>query len=315
MIVDKVNVLLSYLAASQCAWLSLAFSHVSKKSILPGSLSLRELMDHLGESGASKSPLLSSTLPWPTAVVFSGVVFCQKATQTRIHGLEALREACVQWDQDFGGSSADDQVCFTVERVSLLDGGTTSHQTVRMQWNVTWIPVSAAWLQHLPAKERVHVPYNHLSGIVRTFSWRAMGEVFTSYVRTGRIRIPLCCIQGVTDFHFQQRSDSKGESSWQVTRIEEDLVYAMDLQRGALQNRFCANDLRLFLEVARRSGKTTDIWYDTVATCLPWCAVPGSNPLGIDDTEEGPAAAVAYLGIVGTTLIVVASLLAPKLVG
>jgi hypothetical protein len=283
-------------------------------------------------------------MPVPTTYFSPNVVFYQKATQASIAGLQSLQQSCIKWETDFGvswGSTVDNDdtsnLHSNLERISLLTGTdfqSTQAAVLRMQWNVTWVPLASAWLQSLPATERQYVSYNHLSGTIRTFSWRAVGDLLSTYLRTGTIRIPLACIQGITDLHVRIVSQDtstleKGVDHWQITRIDEDLVYALDLQRGALLNRICANDLRLFLEIARncRSSNSNntnnsdlkstndDVWYDIVATSLPWRNVPGSNYLDVDDTEEGPIAAAVFLGIVTITMSLVASWLAPELLG
>lgn len=241
------------------------------------------------------------------------VVYTQKDIGTRIQGLTALQQACQQWEREFVDGQ-DEQVQSTIGRIARVDA-----QTLRVYWNVTWVPVTATWLQTLPARQQYYVPYTHLSQRIHTFSWTAVGHLLTTYVTTATLRIPLACIEGHSDItvlqqdkhHHHQEDDVQTQC---IVRIDEELVYAAELKRGALQNRKCADDLRLFLEVARRY-ETSNVWYDTVARALPWSDVPGSNPLDVDQTEEGPMAAAIFCAIVGVTILAAADVMASAFIG
>jgi hypothetical protein len=255
--------------------------------------------------------LASTILCVPAEDCVDDLVFVQKATKSRIRGIANITRACDSFDADFSSSPDDDDeddddeggVRASLQRVTLL-----SKDCVRVQWNVTWVPITAVWLTRLPAREKSYVVYNHLSSQVSTFSWKAVGDLVSTWITTGCLRIPLACIQGLTDLRFDENE--------KLVSIEEDLVYAMDLQRGALQNRKCADDLRLFLEAGRRLDSIhADDWYDRVATALVWSSVPGSGPLDMDETVEGPSAALLFVGVAFGSVLCLATLLAPKLLG
>ena len=141
-----------------------------------------------------------------------------------------------------------------------------------------------------------------------------MGSLLWNYLSTNTIRVPLSCICGISDLTFETNSSSQN-SVFMLKSIEEDLEYSLDLNRGALLNRKCSDDLRLFLEAGRRLQSDKDAWYDTVATALPWSSVPGSNVLDVDETEEGGIAAGLFLGVSALSILTLAAFLAPELIG
>ena len=257
------------------------------------------------------APLAQSIFFLPPRYHSQEVKFVQKTTGTIIEGRDLLLSMVSRWENQF---NENQDVATSLERVSLLPGNNATQMTLRVQWNITWVPASAWWLQLLPARQRHYASYSHLAGQISTFSWKAVGQLFAAYFRTGTLRIPLACIQGITDLSMLE---NKG--AWQVEQIQEDFFYAIDLRRGSLLNRKCAGDLRLFLEVARSCYDTADsnnsLWYDLVATSLPWGSVPGSRTLDVDDTEEGPLAAVVFLSVTTIALIGLASILGPELIG
>ncbi len=184
---------------------------------------------------------------------------------------------------------------------------------LNVRWNVTWVPLSALWLEVLgnawPGVDVIPMTYNHQSNQPCTFSWNAVGKVFLDAMTTGRLRIPLACIEGTSELIFSEGDDM-------LVSITEELSYAQDLQRGCLLNRRCSDDLRLFLETGRRSSAFASTWDDVVAKALPWTSVPGSGPLDVtptaDDEEDGP---VAFLGVAALLLVGFTNFAGPQLIG
>jgi hypothetical protein len=236
-------------------------------------------------------------------------VYLQKATNLRIKGYSNIQAACQDWEGYF---QTDDDVQMSLGRVSQI-----SPTTLLVQWNVTWIPPTALWLEFLAKSQKwtpIYCSYVHQAGQVSTFSYKAVAKLFWDAVTTQQLRIPLACIQGTTTYEFA----SSGQNNIMVHSITEDLSYAQDLQRGALQNRKCAQDLRLFLESGRRmqSSQATNDWDAIVARALPWTSVPGMNPLDIDPTSSDESMVPAiFLGFSALTLIGFAAIVAPELIG
>ena len=271
--------------------------------------------EQLLDSPTSKNPLSKTVFCVPLEHCSDQITYLQMATNTRIVGLSNLQKACHQWDKDF---QTKDDVYYTLKRVSSLQ-----QNVVLIQWNVTWIPPNSWWLDRLaqswPGMRPVYTPYLHLAYQRPIISYRTLWQWFWNGFTTGKIRIPLACIQGTTAMTFvpSTTQDEEGSLDWIVASIVEELDYARDVQQRILQNRHCANDLRLFLESGRRIG-SMDEWEDVVATSLPWESVPGMiNPLDIDpqDEEEGPVATLIFLGLSALSVVVFGILLAPELVG
>ena len=276
---------------------------------------LRSLVEEirLGHSAAVQyGPMARTTQFVPEKTCSKDLIYFQKCTGSRVFGLEAFEEAQKTFDRDFDG----DDVQANINRVSVLDTSrsTMDSAVVRVQWNVTWIPITSSWLDALPAECKEYVTYNHLSNKISTFSWTAVGSLLWNYLSTNTIRVPLSCICGISDLTFETNSSSQN-SVFMLKSIEEDLEYSLDLNRGALLNRKCSDDLRLFLEAGRRLQSDKDAWYDTVATALPWSSVPGSNVLDVDETEEGGIAAGLFLGVSALSILTLAAFLAPELIG
>mmetsp|Transcript_11346 Transcript_11346/g.20683 ORF Transcript_11346/g.20683 Transcript_11346/m.20683 type:complete len:366 (-) Transcript_11346:96-1193(-) len=297
-------------------------AHFDGVSVSPSLLSPRELvLDYLKETNTDEqvSPLTRTILCVPPSCYCADdtLVYTQVATQSRIQGLEVLQKACDSFERDFQSELG---VSSSVSRVSFL-----SQSEVVFQWNVTWVPPTAAWLEGLgnvwPGVEVIPTPYNHLSTEVSTFSWSAVGRLFSNVLQNQRLQVPLACIEGTTQLQFVNKNDD----GWTLRSIREELSYAQDLQRGRLRNRRCAADLRLFLETARRmdhgdadrgtTGDDEKDWDDVVATCLPWQSVPGSNPLDLEPSEEGPEAALVALGLAAIIMVTFANVMAPLLLG
>eukprot|EP00566_Odontella_aurita_P015237 CAMPEP_0113527776 /NCGR_PEP_ID=MMETSP0015_2-20120614/1479_1 /TAXON_ID=2838 /ORGANISM="Odontella" /LENGTH=338 /DNA_ID=CAMNT_0000426239 /DNA_START=30 /DNA_END=1046 /DNA_ORIENTATION=- /assembly_acc=CAM_ASM_000160 len=259
--------------------------------------------------------LACSVLHCPQPRWSEEATFTQRATDSRIVGRSSIVQTTESFDHDFQSDSSPDVSC-AVGRISSL-----SASEVAVQWNVTWVPPTAGWLLNLPG-EKVLTPYNHLSREISVFSWGAVGRLLGDVVLTGRVRVPLACIEGRSILCFRtKREEGKNETGighWELKSIKEELSYAEDLRRGVLKNRKCASDLRLFLETGRRPPAVSwTEWESTVSMCLPWRSVPGSGSLDIEpmSTDEGSTPALIFLIFVATTLIGFANLLAPELVG
>jgi hypothetical protein len=254
-------------------------------------------------------PLTRTILPIPSSQCSDTISYLQKTTNTRLVGLRELQLACASWEESFQSNLGVESA---IDKIS-----TVSPQTQLVRWNVTWVPPTSAWLEVLgnawPGVEVAPTSYNHLSGKVSTFSWNAVFCTFTDAFVTGKLRIPLACIQGTSELTLGATTTDKKL----VVSISEDLDYAQDLQRGVLLNRRCAADLRVFLETGRRmkANNQNEDWDDTVAKALPWSSVPGSNSLDVDAIEEGDGPVIVFLGIVALVLLGFANIIGPQLIG
>jgi hypothetical protein len=259
----------------------------------------------------------------PDTYVSESVTFVQKATNTRLEGLTALKAACQQWEEEFFPTptttdTTDDAHRFHLKRISMI-----SPTTMIVQWNVTWVPPTAMWLESLAKVNRwtpVYCSYVHLYDQVSTFSYKAIAKLFGDAINTQTLRIPLACIDGTTTYDLKKNSDATKEGGMVVERITEELGYALDLKRGALQNRKCAQDLRLFLEDGRRmrimADNRNNNWEDVVATTLPWSSVPGMNPLEVEpNNSEEAMVPVLFLSVTALTVLGFAAIVAPELIG
>ena len=278
-------------------------------------------------------PVISrSVLFVPPQHISKEVTFLQRATNTRIQGREKLQSLCTYWESTFetmvSGSGDDDDdatygrgVKFGLERVF-----TTTQTTVLVQWNVTWIPPTAIWLESLCSAipgdgwEPLYRSYCHLSSQPSTFSYSAVFKLFQEAVATGQLRIPLACIQGTTTLEFDVHENSNSgretnELAPMLRSITEDLNYAQDLERGVLRNRKCAMDLKLFLETGRCSFPDKIDDWDSIVNQLPWNSVQGMNPLEVDPQDDGEVAVPIFFGIVTVALVGFMALVAPELIG
>lgn len=287
--------------------------------------------------GASTSaPVLArSVLFVPPKHLSKDVTFLQRATSTRIQGRDKLQSLCNYWESTFETARdvRDEKTYgrgakFGLERVS-----TTGQTTVIVQWNVTWVPPTAIWLESLCSNipgggwDPVYKSYTHLSDQRSTFSYSAVFKLFRDAFATGSLRIPLACIQGTSILEFEETkptgspTDGNNADPQQymfpmLRLISEDLSYAQDMERGALQNRKCAADLKVFLETGRcMLPEENGEWDNVVDQSLPWQSVPGMNPLEVDPQEDDKIAVPIFLGLVAVTLIGFMSLVAPEFIG
>jgi hypothetical protein len=260
----------------------------------------------LRDSKIETKPLATTAQFVPPELISSDVIFSQIAVKEKLEGAEKFCLLNRRWDVDF---QSDFGVKASIVRVS-----SPSQNLVRVSWNVTWVPPTALWLDGIgqvlkPTVETVYVSYNHLARQPSTFSWNAVFKLFQNVVINRKLSVPLACIEGSTELLFSDEPNQK------VLRIKEELSYAEDLRRGVLQNRKCSQDLRLFLEVGRRLVDDPEEWDTKVARALPWESVAGSNPLDVDPVEEGPMAAMVFIGLAACSVILFASLAAPELIG
>ena len=291
------------------AILVLAFSYifllVSALSLKTELASPRELVASFVQGQGQKMAPVSRTILL-SPLCSENLVYRQVATSTRVDGLGPIKDMCLSFDRDFQSDLGDVEAC--IGRIS-----TVSPDTVKVQWNVTWIPPTSYWLYKLgeawPGLDVIKTPYTHLSGKVSTFSWGAIGKMFVDALTTGKMRVPLACIEGQSRLRFADL-----DSRPTLVSITEELSYAQDLKRGLLLNRRCSSDLRLFLETARGVGFWLD-WEERVAASLPWEQVPGSGSLDIEPDEDGPIASFIFLAVVATVVVAFANALAPELIG
>ena len=269
------------------------------------------IQKHTGTASAEISPLASTVMLVPEEIWADTIVYEQKSLRFRVEGIRKVKQAIHHWDKDF---QSEIGVKASIGNVSVI-----SQNSALVKWNVTWVPPTSLWLEGLGKVldrnniECIYVTYNHLAQKESTFSWNAVLKLLGDAIARKTLRIPLACIEGNTELTFTESINSKGEH--QLVRISEDLSYAEDLRRGVLRNRKCAEDLRLFLETGRRLVNDSIEWDDTVATSFSWQSVPGSNPLDVDAVEEGPVAAVVFIGIAALSVLVFASVVAPEMVG
>ena len=276
----------------------------------------------------SALPLTNTIFLLPPDCFSDQVSYLQKATNLRIKGYSNLQAACQNWEDCFQTDLGD--VEMNLGRVSMVE-----IDTLLVQWNVTWVPPTAAWMVSLAEFNGwtpVYSTYVHLADQVSTFSYKAVATLFWDAFTTQKLRIPLACVQGTSMCRLSSPTGVDSDGNQQkgfVVSIQEDLGYAQDLRRGVLRNRKCAQDLRLFLETGRRidshsglatgSTKSIEDWDETVATSLPWQTVPGMNPLDIDpnsnDEETDLLIPVFFLGSVALTLLGFATVMAPELIG
>lgn len=263
----------------------------------------------------SDQPLANTVLLVPDEYFAEDVVFLQQATNCRIEGIEKLQKTAQLWDEDF---QTDLGVQISIGRIS-----TVSPSIALVKWNVSWVPPTALWLEGLgkafePNVEIDYVSYNHLAQKESTFSWNAVLKLIADAVTRGKLKVPLACIEGNTEVQFSTtklKTTSNNEFA-KVVRLTENLAYAQDLSRGVLRNRRCAQDLRIFLESGRRPmDKPIDKWDDQVAVSMPWQSVPGSGPLDVEAVEEGPLAAVVFVGFAIASVFLFANLMGPELIG
>mmetsp|Transcript_10455 Transcript_10455/g.14805 ORF Transcript_10455/g.14805 Transcript_10455/m.14805 type:complete len:443 (+) Transcript_10455:51-1379(+) len=296
------------------------------------------------KSEAKLSALRPTILHVPPSILSENVQYNQKATSTQIFGNQTLLEwECgkemieLLSEENGGGCSVS---CFTTNDIVQIDP-----DTILVKWNVTWIPPTTSWLQALgkfAGWTIIKRPYNEMSNSVSVFRWGAIIALFSKAFNDGILTLPLACIEGRSllrftrnnfDNHHNDGSHNHDEKQiqestpmsspplsyhWKLTSITEEISYAEDLKRNVLQNRRCAQDLRLFLELGRKPPLSSwEEWENKIQTCLPWASVPGFNSLDIEpmSSEEGNLPAFIFLGIVGAITLTFANVLAPELIG
>ncbi|KAG7354654.1 hypothetical protein IV203_004010 [Nitzschia inconspicua] len=273
-------------------------SSIDQESLLSiDSSPLEKVVSHF------QDPIRHTVLPFPWDNYDESVVFFQRATSTRIQGLESLKTTCQLWEREFVDDLSgmeykhDDNLAAIHPTSTIQRIFKTSPTTMVLQWNMTYIAPTVQWLPNVAAICGWTLdprPYNDQAGQGKTFSYKSMLTLFWDAIVTQKLRIPLACIEGTTVCEISKNS--------QIVSITEDLAYAQDLQRGVLQNRLCGQDLQSFLETARRPvDESREAWQEHVANSLPWSTVPGlTDPLAIEpmNEEEEQLVPTLFLGTV-----------------
>jgi len=314
--------------------------------------------------------------PLPSSFEYDDeVVFYQRATGTRSRGRESIR----RWEKDFqtaiigdgnddsdsNGNGDGDSDINNIEKddnlrniqIQTSISTRTSPTTLLMRWNCTYVDPSKQWLVSLadtiPGWEPEFRSYVDQKNIVRTFSYKAVFRLFRDAAMTGKLRVPLACIEGtsicefiddydddegkeIVDHNNNDNNDTSCNVAPTIERrrrrkihsIVEDLAYAQDLNRGALENRICAQDLQFFLEVARKplqyetsnndSNNTYWAWEDHITSILPWKSVPGMmDPLYIEaqSKEDGVMVPLSFGIFSIMAVLLFANTIAPNLIG
>lgn len=289
----------------------------------------------------SREPLVIGMFP-PLPLSFEydeEVVFLQRATNMRIAGKDKLERSIYQWEDNFRtevdeGNDADYEyadpgLLARSARVQTTVTTTVSPTTLLVRWNATYVDPSVGWLvslsESIPGWTADFRTYTNQASKIRKFSYSALGKLFADAFATGKLRVPLACIEGTTTCEFFEESTTRKR----IISITEDLAYAQDLKRGALSNRLCARDLQFFLEVARKpleyhgekpaSDQEYEYWEDLVSEVLPWRSVPGMmDPMYIEGQSEEDLGANLPLvfGTLSVLLVLAfANWVAPNLIG
>jgi len=303
--------------------------------------------------------------PLPSTFEYDeSVVFFQRATQTRIVGRDSLERSIQHWEHDFrtevdGDDDANEDTTQSLRRsvrLQTIVSTTLSPTSLLLRWNLTYVDPSIAWLLSfadvVPGWNADYRSYTDQASNVRRFSYSALGRLFADAVKTGKLRVPLACIEGTATCRFREEENNEGNK--RIVSITEDLAYAQDLKRGVLSNRVCARDLQFFLEVARKppeywngrrnQGNTNgnnavsakddntntqqqqqqqqqhyEYWEEYVTDSLPWKTVPGMmDPMYIESQSEEDLASNLPLafGTLSVVLVMIfANWIAPDLIG
>mmetsp|Transcript_31254 Transcript_31254/g.66073 ORF Transcript_31254/g.66073 Transcript_31254/m.66073 type:complete len:395 (+) Transcript_31254:75-1259(+) len=191
----------------------------------------------------------------------------------------------------------------------------STDQEIIVRWNITFPPPQSTWLWSLadawPGVQSDPVTYQHLSGEATSFSWNRIGKLFQDAFQTGKLRVPLACIEGTTLMQLKLRQHERTNKSndailttegkdWELVRLVEETKLAKDLKQRTLQNRNCAWDLRHFLELMRKPADLAiEEWEQVVLERLPWESVPRMmNAMEIEpmDKDESNPTALVFFG-------------------
>lgn len=279
-------------------WLLLLFARGGALSAPPAG-SLRELV--ASQRGAGVRATASFA---PPGALADGFRFRGDAGAA-VDGAAAFEKALDLWEAEAKRDLPSDLRGATVSVSSL------ARNEVTVRWNATWTPPPAAWLNAVaglwPGVEAAPTPYADKARDVIAFSWKKVFRLFGDAARTGRLRVPLACVEGTSRLTFEDD---------RLRSVTEDYVYADLLRRGQLRNRRCAEDLRTFLEVCRRPPTMSEeAWASDVGAALPWRGVPGSNPLDVEPGEGGAGEVVVFAVLVVGGLAALSATLAPVLLG
>lgn len=286
------------------------------------SSSLDDWVEHYFiQEPVSQSSMRHAVLPFSVECYDESVVFVQRATSTRIRGIEQIQRACELWDRDFindlaGSVREDEERRTAISPITIIERiSRTSPTTLVVQWNTSYVPPTSQWLPNVARLwgwQLDPLPYNDQSGSIKT-SYQTIVKLFMDAIATKKLRVPLACIKGTTV------CECTSSSSKTIVSITEDLAYAQDLQRGVLQNRVCGQDLQSFLETARRPpGTNPEAWQEHMSNNMPWSTVPGlTDPLSIEamNEEEAQWIPALFLGAVSLFVLGFAYVLAPELIG
>ena len=178
----------------------------------------------------------------------------------------------------------------SVLRISTVD------DEVLVRWRAEWAPSSSGWFASLGAAMGwTIVRFDVDPRKVSTFSWRAVGTLLATAAKTGSLRLPASAIEGSARLRLEQRNDG----SMVVTSHREAIDLIREADAKVLQNRRCAQDLAMFLDLRRPDSVDSEDWASEVRARV-LSGVPGAGALDIEplaDEREGTVALGAFAAI------------------
>jgi hypothetical protein len=214
----------------------------------------------------------------PSAALHPDVRFESRQLVNELIGEREYRDAASRW-------LTDAQDVLPNFRTELLrcELSPSDDATVIVRWRAAWEPESSAWLAALGSSvgwkvERVSLLPR--SDEVVTFSWRRVGALLGRAVTTGRLTLPVACVEARATLRFEK-------ASGRLVRHTEAIDQLADAAAGRLKNRIVAQDAAAFCDVCRRPGTVDPDEWAAQVRAAALAGVPGTGALDIVPSEDG----------------------------
>ncbi|KAK3238028.1 hypothetical protein CYMTET_51928 [Cymbomonas tetramitiformis] len=174
----------------------------------------------------------------------------------------------------------------------ILRIATVAPGEVSVQWEMTWTPSNLQWLVDLgtlwPGVEIEK--YGILDRLYEEsrFSWRGLVKLFVFAAQTGRLRIPIATMRGVTSLTFAPAPDVPPDSKpypWLLISCRENLEMLSEYRAQRVKNRRITKDAMLFLDTRKPVGLELLEWDDRVRDELCVRSVPGMGQFDIQGMD------------------------------
>lgn len=153
------------------------------------------------KSWLAPTPDAPDAIMLPEAACAENIHFTGDLPGASLRGVADYSAASCMWRSDCA-ELLGPRYTTTVLRVAQL-----SSDEVTVRWRAEWSPESITWIESLAGVARWEIDRFDLDPTtVSSFSWLAVGELFSKAALTGRIALPTASVEGLATLRLDRES-------------------------------------------------------------------------------------------------------------